>query len=134
MDALTIGQVAQHAGVAPSTIRYYERIALLPQPRRVSGQRRYDAAVIERLLFIQTTQRLGFTLSEIQQLFQHHETAFPLPVLWQTLAQQKLSDVERMIQHATTVQQLLLQGLRCGCATMADCMSCVGEQCGALPC
>ena len=39
---MRIGEVAQRAGVNTSLIRYYEEIALLPEPERVSGQRRYD--------------------------------------------------------------------------------------------
>jgi MerR family redox-sensitive transcriptional activator SoxR len=39
---LTIGEVARRAGVATSSIRYYERIGLLPKPDRAQGQRRYD--------------------------------------------------------------------------------------------
>ena len=39
---LTIGEVARRAGVATSSIRYYERIGLLPKPERPRGQRRYE--------------------------------------------------------------------------------------------
>ena len=46
---LTIGEVAQRAGVTASTIRYYESIGLLPHPQREHGQRRYDGEVIGRL-------------------------------------------------------------------------------------
>ena len=46
---LRIGQVADRAGVRVSLIRYYEDIGLLPEPARVSGQRRYDETVLRRL-------------------------------------------------------------------------------------
>src|SRR5205085_10290790 len=75
MDELTISQVARQAGVRPSTIRYYESIDVLPPARRLNGRRRYDPAILDRLAFIQITQQLGFTLSEIQLLFQHQAEA-----------------------------------------------------------
>ena len=52
MNEMTIGQVAQQAGVQPSTLRYYERIGILSAPKRVSGQRRYTADVLKSLTFI----------------------------------------------------------------------------------
>jgi MerR family transcriptional regulator, redox-sensitive transcriptional activator SoxR len=53
---LTIGEVARRAGVATSSIRYYERIGLLPRPERSGGQRRYRADVLDRLGFIAVAQ------------------------------------------------------------------------------
>jgi len=101
-----------NASFQDKTIRYYEQIDLLPTARRVNGRRQYDASILERLAFIQVTQNLGFTLAEIQRLFHHQEAAASLPDLWQLLARQKLADVNRLIQHAQSVQQLLLDGLR----------------------
>jgi len=49
---LTIGEVAARAGVNPSHIRYYEDVGVLPEPERVSGQRRYDEAILQRLSVI----------------------------------------------------------------------------------
>lgn len=129
MQELTISAVAQQMGIRASTIRYYESINLLPTPRRVNGRRRYDPSIIERLAFIHTTQQLGFSLTEIQRLFHHQEVETPLPQLWQTLARQKLADVERLIQHATGIKQLLTQGLGCGCPDLQDCIDCVLTQC-----
>jgi DNA-binding transcriptional MerR regulator len=65
---LTIGEVARRAGVAPSSIRYYERIGLLPEPDRLGGQRRYDADVLGKLGFIGVAQSAGFKLREIREL------------------------------------------------------------------
>jgi hypothetical protein len=47
--SMRIGQVARSAGVRTSLVRYYERIGLRPEADRVSGQRRYDAAVLRRI-------------------------------------------------------------------------------------
>jgi MerR family transcriptional regulator, redox-sensitive transcriptional activator SoxR len=129
MEELTISVVARQAGVRASTIRYYESIHVLPPPRRVSGRRRYDPAILDRLAFIHVTQQLGFTLTEIQHLFHHQDRETPLPELWQTLARQKLADVERLIQHALDVKLLLVQGLDCGCPNLNECIDCVLAEC-----
>ena len=60
---MQIGQLAQHAGVAIDTVRYYERQGLLPQPqRRASGYRQYGQQDISRLRFIRRAKDLGFSL------------------------------------------------------------------------
>jgi DNA-binding transcriptional MerR regulator len=46
-DALLIGELAKPAGVATSAIRYYEAIGVLPEPYRVSGQRRYGESALQ---------------------------------------------------------------------------------------
>lgn len=69
MNGLTIGKVAEQAGVAVDTVRYYERSGLLPEPpRRDSGYRIYQADTVKRLRFIRRAKMLGFTLPEIGEL------------------------------------------------------------------
>ena len=65
---LTIGQVAERAGVNTSHLRFYERVGVLPQPERVAGQRRYHEEVVHRLAIIDVAQRAGLTLEEIAPL------------------------------------------------------------------
>jgi len=66
---MTIGRLAERAGVNIDTIRYYERNGLLPPPtRRASGYREYAAGDVERLRFIRRAKELGFALAEIAEL------------------------------------------------------------------
>jgi MerR family redox-sensitive transcriptional activator SoxR len=65
---LTIGEVAERAGVRTSHIRFYERVGVLPEPERVSGQRRYGDDVLHRLSIIDVAQRAGLSLDEIAPL------------------------------------------------------------------
>ena len=129
MDGLSIGQVARQSGLRTSAIRYYESIAVLPAPRRVGGQRRYDRGVIDQLAFIQIAQRLGFSLQEIQLLFNESDPAISLSDHWRSLANRKLAEVDALIAQALGVRQLLQQGLRCGCADLLDCIDCVVTNC-----
>jgi MerR family transcriptional regulator, mercuric resistance operon regulatory protein len=66
---LPIGKLSQLTGVNIETIRYYERIRMLPRPRRTaSGRRIYGAAEARTLAFIRRARELGFALSEIRAL------------------------------------------------------------------
>lgn len=66
---LSIGRLAQAAGVNVETIRYYERRGLLAQPPRpLGGQRRYPADAVRRVRFIKRAQALGFALDEVATL------------------------------------------------------------------
>jgi MerR family transcriptional regulator, copper efflux regulator len=69
MKSLTIGKVAQRAGVGIETVRFYEREGLLVKPTRSkSGYRQFDEEVVDRLEFIRRAKELGFTLNEIKEL------------------------------------------------------------------
>ncbi|MBI3530217.1 MAG: heavy metal-responsive transcriptional regulator [Betaproteobacteria bacterium] len=66
---LTIGKLARQGGVNIQTIRYYERLGLIPKPNRSSsGYRLYDEETVRRLGFVRKAQLLGFSLHEIDEL------------------------------------------------------------------
>ena len=68
-DTLTIGRLARAAGVNVETIRYYQRLGLVPEPPRpTGGYRHYPPETVDRIRFIKRAQRLGFTLQEIGEL------------------------------------------------------------------
>ena len=65
----TIGGLAKAAGVGVETVRYYQRLGLLPEPPRPAGEvRRYGEGEVKRLRFIRSAQAAGFTLAEIKEL------------------------------------------------------------------
>jgi DNA-binding transcriptional MerR regulator len=67
MRSLRIGEVATRAGVAVDTVRYYERLGLLPTaPRRDSGYRVFDERAVERIRLVKQLQDIGLSLSEIE--------------------------------------------------------------------
>ena len=68
MANLTIGKLAEAAGVGVETVRFYQRRNLLDQPARAGGIRRYDERDVRRLRFIKRAQAAGFTLSEVGEL------------------------------------------------------------------
>lgn len=68
-QTLSTGQLAEAADVGVQTVRYYERIGILPEPERSDGgYRQYEPNDVRRLRFIRSAQELGFTLDEIREL------------------------------------------------------------------
>lgn len=118
--SLTIGQVAARIGLEQSAIRYYERIGLLPAPAREGGWRRYDPGTVRLLNAVLFAKQAGFTLEEIRTLFHGFPAETPPPERWRELASRKLEEVERLIERAQTMRQLLREGLDCDC-TLRNC-------------
>jgi MerR family transcriptional regulator, redox-sensitive transcriptional activator SoxR len=116
---MRIGEVARRAGVRVSLIRYYEEIALLPQPARISGQRRYDESVLRRLAVIDVAQRAGLSLDEIRELIDHGND--PMSERLRGLAERRLPDIEALIERAQQVRTWLRTAADCGCEAIDEC-------------
>ncbi|MED0967189.1 MULTISPECIES: mercury resistance transcriptional regulator MerR1 [Bacillus] len=104
-----IGELAEKCGVNKETIRYYERLGLIPEPNRTEkGYRMYSLQMVDRLNFIKRTQELGFTLNEIDKLLgvvDRNEAKccdiYDFTVL-------KLEDIQRKIQDLKKIKQMLI--------------------------
>jgi MerR family redox-sensitive transcriptional activator SoxR len=136
-ERLPIGEVAQASGRSASSIRYYERVGLIPAPERVSGQRRYPRAVLRTLAVIETAQRAGLTLAEIKALLAADpgdacapKNPGPSDCLRQ-VATRKLPEVRALIERAERVRRWLEAAADCACPTLDDCQL-FGEP-GRLP-
>jgi MerR family redox-sensitive transcriptional activator SoxR len=121
MTKMRIGGVAQRAGVAATTIRYYEREGVLPEPERESGQRVYGPEVLELLGTIKVAQELGFTLEEIKTLLASFRAPGEPSSLCRELAEQKLGELEELIADARRMQDILQHGLTCRCTSLQGC-------------
>lgn len=121
MENLTIGEIARQAGINPSAVRYYESIGLLPPATRINRRRRYDLAILPQLKFIRVGQQAGFTLLEIKTLLNGFAQTTPPYERWQTLAQQKLTEIDALIRQAQAMKQTLESGMRCHCLRLDDC-------------
>ena len=116
---MRIGEVAQRAGVNTSLLRYYEEVGLLPEPERVSGQRRYDPSVLRRLAVIDVAQRAGMSLDEIRLLVQHGTE--PISAQLRELAARKLPEIDALIERAQRVRSWLETATGCDCESIEDC-------------
>ena len=121
MGSLAIGEVARRAGVNATAIRYWERAGVLPPPRRVGGQRRYDEAVLARLAVVRLAQEVGFSVSEVRALVGGFDEQGVAPERWRELAERKLGEVDALIARAHGMKRVLEESLRCGCVTLDAC-------------
>ena len=128
MAAMTISQIAKQAGVRPSALRYYESIGLLPAPKRVSGQRRYEDTALQRLAVIQTAQRAGFTLDEIRILCTEILPSLSPVPQWRDLVQRKLQELDTLLLHVQSMKTLLEDVMHCDDPELADCIFVTGQK------
>jgi DNA-binding transcriptional MerR regulator len=89
---MTIGEVAEQAQVATSTIRYYERLDLLVADARTSGQRRYRMATLRRLVFIGMLQDAGLSLVDITGILDAANAGE-----WKAIAARRLEALDEQI-------------------------------------
>ena len=125
-----ISEVAQRMGVRASTLRYYERIGILPRAPRVGGQRRYDDATLHRLAVILRARQAGFTLGQIRRLFYGFRDDVPPSRRWRELARQKLQELDAMMARIRSMQRLL-RAQSCSCQALEECGRRILEQDGA---
>jgi len=105
---LSIGTLAERAGVKVPTIRYYEEVGLLARPERTAGnQRRYRQADLERLVFIRHARDLGFPLKAISSLIALNDHPDRSCARATRIARRQLSDVrEKMAGLARLEREL----------------------------
>jgi DNA-binding transcriptional MerR regulator len=107
MKYYTIGQLAKLVKQTPVTIRYYERIGLIPKSRRSAGGfRLYPESLIRRFYLIQNAKLVGFDLSEIKHLIDL-ETSQSSSEPIKRCIQQKISDIETKIKGLQRIKRAL---------------------------
>jgi DNA-binding transcriptional MerR regulator len=108
-DALaTIGEVARRAGVATSTVRYYERRGLLQADARQSGQRRYRPETLRLLVFIGMLQDAGLSLDDIDGIL-----GAATVDEWKAIASQRLDALNEEIARLENARSYLQGALFC---------------------
>lgn len=127
MSEYLIGQAASRVGLSPDTLRYYEKIGLLPTVSRNSaGRRIYIDKDISRLNFVKRAQRMNFTLAEIAQLLSFRENPQGARDEVRALSQQKLAQIEEQLEELTVLKnemRLLIDlchGAEVGCPIIEE--------------
>lgn len=120
-ETLTIGQLAQRVGLATSAIRFYERTGVLPQPERVSGQRRYGPQAVRRLEVLEVAKRAGFSLDEAKLLLQSADAGTPAFEAVRELAERKLPEIEAVIARGQQMRSWMLAATECSCTSLDVC-------------
>jgi len=105
---MKIGKLARQTSFSKDTIRYYEKIGLIPEPdRRPSGYRDFDESYVERLLFVKEFQKLGFTLSEIDTLLNMKFDKETTTGEVKDFFEDKIKEVEEKIRNLSAIRDAL---------------------------
>ena len=118
---MKIGKLSAQSGVPASTIRYYEKIGILPRAARVGGQRRYPADAIHRLAVLKLAQYCGFSLAEMRQLLYGFRPAVPPSQRWQQLARKKETELDVEMSRISEMKHMLGRVSGCPCPDLAEC-------------
>ena len=122
MTTLTIGQLADRAGVATSAIRFYESRGLLTSRRTTGNQRRYAQSELRRVAFIRTAQRVGLTLEEIgDALATLPDQRTPTKSDWHRLSQTWRPRLDEQIRRIELLRDRLESCIGCGCLSLRSC-------------
>jgi Cu(I)-responsive transcriptional regulator len=120
---MNIGELARAADTKAETIRYYERIKLLPVPPRTAGNYRdYSAAHIRRLTFIRRARDLGFSIEQIRALLDLADRKSQSCEAVDAIAREHLEDVKRKLADLAALRRELESLIgQCRHGTVAQC-------------
>jgi DNA-binding transcriptional MerR regulator len=126
MDGMRIGEVAEQTGVTTKTLRYYERIGLLPDADRTpSGYRSYGPDAVERVRFIRDAQATGLSLTEIQSILELRAEGHGSCEHTRSLLHRHLEEIDAQIERLQTARRELDRLVRRADST--DPVDCVDE-------
>jgi DNA-binding transcriptional MerR regulator len=144
---ITIGELAGELQLNPKTIRYYEEVGLLPEPRRSeSGYRLYSRHEVERLRLIQRAKLIGLSLAEIKEIVEYaiNRRCGITEGRLLSLVEVKLGEIDQKIEdlisfrdnlrhYYKTLSSRLASGSSEECATPASTScQCLGEEAESL--
>lgn len=114
---LSIGQVADAAAVNVQTLRYYERVGLVPPAKRSrAGYRLYTDETVRMVSFVKRAQELGFTLKEIKELLKFRTAGLQKRDAVRSAAEAKVADIDARIEDLTAIRAALSSLLKsCSC-------------------
>lgn len=118
-----IGTLSKHTGVNIETIRYYERIGIMPRPPRTAGgQRIYETSHLKRLAFIRRSRELGFSLDEIRALLRLVDGGQYTCGEVHEMAVVHIADIRRKIADLSRMERVLKDmAAKCDGGDVPDC-------------
>ena len=119
---LTIGELAARSGAAPSALRYYESRGLISSERTAGNQRRYPRAMLRRVAFIRTAQRVGLSLDEIAEALAGLPAGrAPARADWARLSAAWRPRIDAQIARLERLRDKLDGCIGCGCLSLDRC-------------
>jgi MerR family redox-sensitive transcriptional activator SoxR len=119
---LTIGELSDRTGVAPSALRFYEVEGLLHPTRSAGGQRRYHRDAIRRVSFVRVAQEVGLSLAEVREaLGSLPQERTPTAKDWERLARSWRPRLDAQIAMLERLRDRLSGCIGCGCLSLGVC-------------
>jgi Cu(I)-responsive transcriptional regulator len=120
---MKIGELASSTGTKVETVRYYEKIGLLPPPARTSANyRAYGGEHLARLSFIRRARDLGFTLEAVRELLTLSDDKAQACEAVDGIARVHLTEIDRKVADLKALRTELSRVLNsCSHGTVADC-------------
>ena len=119
---ISIGEVAERAGVPHSALRFYEAQGLLKSVRTAGGQRRYARDMLRRVAFIRSAQNVGLRLEDIAIALAHlPESRTPNKSDWTRLSKRWRTVLDQRIHALEALRDQLDQCIGCGCLSLTAC-------------
>lgn len=121
-ESLTIGQLSTRSGVAPSALRYYERLGLIRAERTGGNQRRYPRTELRRVAFVRIAQQVGISLDEIREALDSLPASrTPTPDDWAALSRVWRERLDEKIRLLGKLRDDLDGCIGCGCLSLQRC-------------
>ena len=122
MDLLTIGEVAERTGIAPSALRFYETKGLISSERTDGNQRRYHRDMLRRISFIKVAQNVGLSLEDVAAaLATLPDRRTPTKEDWSRLSRSWGPVLDEQIAVLQRLRDKLDGCIGCGCLSMKTC-------------
>ena len=121
-DTMAIGEFSRRTGCAIETIRFHEKVGILPKPLRRGGYRCYERADVGHLVFVRRARELGFTLDEVRALLRLGSNGVEACREVRELAASHLEDVRTWIADLHAMERVLAEAVRrCNAGAGAAC-------------
>lgn len=119
---LSVGELAQRAGIATSAVRFYEEQGLIFSRRTSGNQRRYHRAMLRRVAFIKASQTAAIPLSVIAEVLSElgdHES--PSKSMWEAASRRWIADLNERIALLENMRDMIGSCVGCGCLSLGEC-------------
>jgi MerR family transcriptional regulator, redox-sensitive transcriptional activator SoxR len=120
---MKIGELAAQADLAPSSIRYYEKMGLLAPAERTGGQRRYSSEALDLVLLIRFASEMDFTLAEIKLFLNGFRENTPVSTRWRKLTTRKIAELRQRLAFTRRLLNYLERLQHCRCIQLDQCVA-----------
>lgn len=119
---LSVGEVAERSGFAPSAIRFYEREGLIRARRTEGNQRRFPRNVLRRLAFIRAARHVGLSLDEVKEVMATlPDNRTPTRADWSRISRMWRARLDAEIGALQALRDGLDSCIGCGCLSLQRC-------------